>query len=168
MHQAVAAEDLQTSSNEVGHGIEDRMLEILEGVERNLTDLVQGLSLLGVKRCSHCKQFFRASDRGRLFGSNGELVCFECIPAWWPSRRQQLSCEDRQKTETDLVYWLRSFHNARSYPNSRKSPDSQFVKFELTASCLECHGTGMHFEDKRCRYCSGPGTVRIVVPKEPR
>src|ERR1700741_2403955 len=121
---------------------EDRMLEILEGVERNLNDLVQGLSLLGVKRCSHCKQFFRASDRGRLFVSAGETVCFDCISAWWEERREQLSCAERQETESDLVYWLRSFHNARSYRNSSKGPDSQAAKFELTASCLECHGTG--------------------------
>lgn len=140
------------------------MLEILEGVERKLNDLVQGLSLLGVKRCSHCKQFFRTSDRGRLFVGAGETVCFECIPAWWADRREQLSCADRQKTESDLVYWLRSFHNARSFRNSSKLPDCQAVKFELTANCLECHGTG-NLGAKCCRYCSGPGTVRVIVPQ---
>jgi hypothetical protein len=167
MHRAVGTEGFQASLGGARRGAEDRMLEILEGVERNLNDLVQGLGLLGVKRCSHCKQFYRASDRGRLFTSNGETVCFECIPAWWAYRREQLDCEDQQKMESDLVYWLRGFHNARSYRDS-KLPDSNDVKFELTASCHECHGTGMHFKEKRCRYCSGPGTVRIVVPKEPR
>jgi hypothetical protein len=143
------------------------MLEILEEVERNLNDLVQGLSLLGVKRCSHCKQFFRAADRGRLFIGCGETACFECIPEWWASRREQLGCEERQKTESALVYWLRSFHDARSCGDSSR-PRSQAIKFELVATCLECHGTGMHFGDKRCRYCSGPGTVRIVVPRVSR
>lgn len=165
MHQAVEAEDLRSRSNEVGRGIEDRMLGIVEGVERNLNDLVQGLSLLGVKRCSHCQQFFRASDRGRLFGSGGQLVCFECIPAWWAYRRERLSSTDRQKMESDLVYWLRSFHNARSCRDSHHPADPHAVKFELAASCLECHGTGRYLGNKRCRFCGGPGTIRIIVPQ---
>ena len=164
MHRAAGTEDFQSGIRQVRSGSEDRILEILEGVERNLSDLVQSLSLLGAKRCSHCKQFFRASDRGRLFIGAVEFVCFGCIPEWWAYRREQLSCMDRQKAESDLVYWLRSFHRGRSYRNSSKPRDGQAVKFELTASCLECHGTG-NLVDKCCRYCSGPGTVRIVVPR---
>ena len=171
MHRAVGTigtEDSQLNTNGDVAGIENRMFQILEGVERNLNDLVQGLSLLGVKRCSHCKRFFRASAPGVLFETRGDVVCFECIPAWWPLRGEQLSWEERQRTEGDLVFWLRGFHNARSYNDSNKPAEDQAVKFELVASCLECHGTGRSLGDKRCRYCCGPGSVRIVVPQRSR
>lgn len=163
MQRAVPGRDFGIDKN--GNGDENRLFELLEGVERNLSHLVQGLSLLGVKRCSHCQRFFRASQPGVLFAAGDQMVCFECIPAWWPSCREQLSCEDRQKTEGDLVYWLRSFHDARSFCDNGKPPETGSVKFELLANCLECRGTGTYLGDKRCRYCSGPGTVRIVVPK---
>lgn len=166
MQRAVAGKNFRVDGNE--NGDQNRLFELLEGVERNLSDLMQGLSLLGVKRCSHCLRFFRASQPGVLFGAGDQQVCFECIPAWWPLYRQQLSCEHRQKTEGDLVYWLRSFHNARSYHEDSKPPESESVKFELLANCLECRGTGTYLGDKRCRYCSGPGTVRVVVPKAAR
>lgn len=139
-----------------------------KGVERNLNDLVQGLSLLGVKRCSHCKRFFRASAPGVLFETRGNVVCFECIPAWWPLREEQLSCEERQRAEGDLVFWWRGFHNARSYNDSNKPAEDQAVKFERVASCLECHGSGRCLGDKPCRYCCGPGSVRIVLPQRSR
>ena len=165
MHQDVRAEDFRTNGNGVENGREDRVSEILEGVERNLNDLVQGLSLLGIKRCLWCRKFYRA-EPGALFAGAGGLVCFECIPAWWPARREELSCGDRQKTETNLVFWLRSFHNARSFNGSGKPAGQHAVKFELVASCLECRGTGTYMGDKRCRHCAGPGSVRVVVPSK--
>lgn len=168
MHRAVVGKDFRIDGNGTEAGLERRMFELLEGVERNLSDLVQGLSLLGVKRCSHCQRFFRASQPGVLFGAGDQLVCFECIPAWWPSRREQLTCEDRQRAERDLVYWLRSFHNARSYRDSSKPSETEPAKFEILANCLECRGTGIYLGDKRCRYCTGPGTVRIIVPERSR
>jgi hypothetical protein len=167
MHQGVKTEEYRTdkyraNGNSAGDSME-RVSELLEGVERNLNDLVQGLSLLGVKRCSWCRKFYR-SDPGRMFSSGGETVCFECIPAWWPARREQLPCAERQEVEGNLVFWLRSFHHARSFSGSHKPSEDQSVKFELLASCLECRGTGTYLGDKRCRYCAGPGTVRVVVP----
>ncbi|HEV2468904.1 MAG TPA: hypothetical protein VGS78_06895 [Candidatus Sulfotelmatobacter sp.] len=137
---------------------------MLAAIERNLNDLVQALNLLGVKRCGHCKKFFRTSNPGALFAAAGEVVCFECIPAWWPLRREQLTCEQRQDTEANLVFWLRNFHSARTLHGSAKLKPNVDVKFELLAKCLECRGTGTYLGDKRCRYCSGPGTVRVIVP----
>jgi hypothetical protein len=169
MRQSVAATgELPNEGGEVLGGQEAQVTEILARVEQNLNDLAQGLSLLGVKRCSQCKNFFRSSDRGALFGSDGELVCFGCVPAWWAARREQLSCEDVQKTESDLVFWLRSFHNARLMKHSNKPDEDQPVRFELVASCLECRGSGTLLGDRRCRYCDGPGTVRVIVPEKGR
>lgn len=168
MHRAVGTDELRIDANVVRDGLEQRMVEILEGVERNLNDLVQGLGLLGLKRCSQCRRFFRSSDPGALFGGGGELVCFECIPEWWPSHRERLTCEERQETESRLVFWLRNFHNARTLNGAGKLKGNQTVKFELEAHCLECRGTGIYMGDKRCRYCAGPGTVRVMVPEVAR
>ncbi len=162
------ASEFGINGNEVREEQEDEVMEILARVEHNLNDLAQGLSLLGLKRCSWCKRFLRSSDPGALFGGDGELVCFGCVPAWWPSRREQLSCEDRKKIEGNLVFWLRSFHNAHLVKDSRKTSENQPVKFELVASCLECRGTGTLMGDRRCRYCDGPGAVRVVVPERTR
>jgi hypothetical protein len=164
MHPGVANEN----SGLNGNGADARVSEILKGLESELHKLVQGLSLLGIRRCSCCKRFFRCSDAGALFGSAGEFVCLECIPRWWPSRRERLSCAEQRETESDLVFWLRSFHNARTVHGSNGLEPDQAVWFELLASCLECHGTGVYLGDKRCRYCAGPGTVRVIVPKRSR
>lgn len=168
MHRAVVTENFRVRSEETQESTQGRLFQVLERVERNQNELAQGLSLLGVKRCSHCRKFFRASDPGSLFAVKAELVCFECIPAWWHSHREQLICADRQKTEIDLVYWLRGYHNARSYVGSSRPDDDQPAKFEFVANCLECRGTGKYLGEKRCRYCSGPGTVRIIVPQRSR
>jgi len=168
MHPVVANESSGINGNGIRNGADARLSEILEGLENELNDLVQGLSLLGIKRCSWCKRFFRSSDPGALFSGAGELACFECIPVWWPSRREQLSCAERQETEGYLVFWLRSFHNARTVSGSNGLKQDKAAKFELLASCLECHGTGVYLGDKRCRYCAGPGTVRVIVPERSR
>jgi hypothetical protein len=168
MHPGVANENSGLNGNGIRNGADARVSEILEGLENELNDLVQGLGLLGIKRCAWCRRFFRSSDPGALFGGAGESVCFECIPLWWPSRREQLSCPEQRATEGDLVCWLRSFHQARTVHGSNRLKRDQAVKFELLASCLECHGTGVYLGDKRCRYCAGPGTVRVVVPERSR
>src|SRR5215469_13679635 len=165
MHPGVAQENSGIDGNGIRNGADARVSEILEGLESELHDLVQGLSLLGIKRCSWCKRFFRSSDPGALFSGAGEFVCFECIPGWWPSRREQLSCAERQETEGNLVFWLRSFHQAHTVHGSKGPKLDQAVKFELSATCLECLGTGVYLGDKRCRYCAGPGTVRVIVPE---
>jgi len=66
-----------------GNGADARVSEILQGLESKLNRLVQGLSLLGIGRCSWCKRFFRCSRSGRvirqrrgihLFGVHSSLV----------------------------------------------------------------------------------------------
>ncbi len=167
MHPSAAGESRIDGANAQA-GQESQLAEMLARVEQNLNNLAQGLSLLGVKRCSRCKNFYRSSDPGTLFSSGAELVCFGCVPAWWPSHREQLSCADAQKTEGDLVYWLRTFHDARLVKGPGKPNQDQAVKFELVARCLECRGSGTLLGDRRCRYCDGPGAVRVIVPAETR
>ena len=52
MNQSAMASELRTNNNLVREAHDDRVTEVLSRVEHNLNDLVQGLSLLGVKRCS--------------------------------------------------------------------------------------------------------------------
>ena len=57
MNQSTMASELRTNNNLVREAHDDRVTEVLSRVEHNLNDLVQGLSLLGVKRCSWCQSF---------------------------------------------------------------------------------------------------------------
>jgi hypothetical protein len=167
MHQAAGVSEVRVDGNGVKEGQLEQLSELLTRVEHKLNGLMQGLSLLGVKRCSWCERFFRASDPGTMFSGGGELVCFGCIPAWWSARREDLGCEERKNLETDLVFWLRGFHNARLVKGSRPT-EKRPVRFELVANCLECRGSGALLGGRRCRYCDGPGVVRVVVHENSR
>ena len=43
---------------------EDSLFATLAHVEHDVDDLIAALALLGVKRCSRCRQFFRCADPG--------------------------------------------------------------------------------------------------------
>ena len=90
---------------------EDSLFATLARVERDLSDLIEGLALLGVKRCSQCRKFFRSADPGALF-DYGQLVCYGCIPDRWSSMSMQLNVSDRERTEGKLASWLRKHHQA--------------------------------------------------------
>ena len=53
---------------------EDSSFETLSHVEHDLNDIIAALALLGVKRCSQCRQFFRASEPGALFDQGWVFV----------------------------------------------------------------------------------------------
>jgi len=146
---------------------EDSSFETLSHVEHDLNDIIAALALLGVKRCSQCRQFFRASEPGALFDQgNGKLVCYECVPAWWPSLSAQLNVADREKIEGKLSAWLRKYHRAEVVKETPgKVLDTSDAEFQIVAKCMECGGSGKLMEGERCRFCNGFGTVRIVVPK---
>ena len=144
---------------------ENSLFESVSRIEHDLVDLVGALALLGVKRCSQCRQFFRSAEPGALFDC-GQIVCFKCIPAWWSSASQRLSVTDRERTEGKLAAWLRKNHRAEIVKETPgKVPDTSNVEFEMIAKCLECSGSGKLMEGERCRFCNGVGTVRIMVPR---
>ena len=60
------------------------------GFDRDLSALIDGLALLGVKDAPNVAEFFRCSDSGALFDA-GDLVCYSCVPAWWSARAPELS-----------------------------------------------------------------------------
>jgi hypothetical protein len=144
-------------------GPSEDLFGTLSRIEHDLHDLIEGLALLGVKRCSQCKQFFRSADPGALF-DYGKLVCFGCIPEWWSSQSAQLGVAGREEIEGKLSSWLRKYHRAQVIKEApAKLPDS--TKLQIVTTCRECRGSGKLLEGERCRFCNGLGTVWIVVPK---
>lgn len=144
---------------------EDSLFATLAHVEHDVDDLIAALALLGVKRCSRCRQFFRCADPGALFDS-GQLVCYNCIPAWWTLTSAQIGVADREQVEGKLASWLRKHHRGEVVKDvPGKVFDAASAAFQIVAKCVECAGSGELMKGERCRFCSGLGTVRIVVPK---
>ena len=144
---------------------DDSLFETLSRVERDLNDLIGGLALLGVKRCSQCKQFFRCADPGAIFECD-QIVCYNCIPDWWSSLSVRVRIDERERIEGKLASWLRKHHRAEVVKVTPGNvPDTTNAEFQIAAKCQECAGSGKLMEGERCRFCNGLGTVRIVVPK---
>jgi len=144
---------------------ENPSFETLVRMEHDLIDVIGALALLGVKRCSQCKQFFRSADPGALF-ENGHIVCYKCIPNWWSSCSVRLGVADRERLEAKLASWLRKHHRAEIVKEAPgKLLDATSAGFQIVAQCAECAGSGKLMEGERCRFCNGFGTVRIVVPE---
>ena len=145
--------------------VENPLFATLARVEHDLNDLIGALALLGVKRCSQCKRFFRLADPGALFDC-GQLVCYSCIPDWWPSESTRLGVEERERVEGKLASWLRKHHRAEIIKVTPGNvPETTNADFQIPAKCQECAGSGKLMEGERCRFCNGLGIVRIVVPK---
>jgi hypothetical protein len=143
--------------------VENSSFETMARVEHDLRDVIDALALLGIKRCSQCRQFFRGADPGALFDCE-KLVCYKCIPDWWSSSSIRLSIADRERIEGKLASWLRKYHHAEVMKETPgKVPDNSNIEFQMIARCLECSGSGKLMEGERCRFCNGAGTVRIVV-----
>jgi hypothetical protein len=144
---------------------EDALPAALTRIEHDLNDLIGALALLGVKRCSECRQFFRCADPGTLFDC-GQLICYGCIPDWWSSMSTRLGVAERERIEGKLASWLRKHHRAEVVKVTPGNvPETTGAEFQLVAKCVECAGSGKLMEGERCRFCNGLGTVRIVVPK---
>jgi hypothetical protein len=137
--------------------------ESVSSIRQDVNDLIHALAILGVKRCSQCRQFFNSSDPGALFDA-GNLVCYGCVPNWWSSLSAQLTVTDREKLEAKLSSWLRRYHGAEVVKEDRgKLPVVDPQQFRIVVHCSECHGSGKLLEGERCRFCNGFGTVWIVA-----
>ena len=132
-------------------------------IDRDLENLRNGLILLGIKPCCHCGTFFRASERSQLFDC-GELVCLDCIHEWWASRSSELSLDDREVTERNLVHWLVNHHRAQVIRKTEEFSETPRQKLRLIVSCARCEGTGASVR-KRCEACDGRGTVCLAISK---
>lgn len=129
---------------------------------KELNDVIDALALLGIKRCAHCRKFFSVINPGNFFGKN-ELVCYGCIPDWWSSRSGEIEVRRREKLETMLESWLRSYHGARIVKEEHgKMPEIASTEFRIVVHCNECGGSGTMLAYERCRFCNGFGTVWVV------
>src|SRR6202795_236788 len=90
---------LQEGPHDLG---DSALFESVSRVEHDVDDLIGALALLGVKRCSQCRQFFRSAEPGALFDC-GQIVCYKCISDWWSSLSQHLGVTDRERTEGKLA-----------------------------------------------------------------
>jgi hypothetical protein len=127
--------------------------------------LKDAFGLLGVSDCSWCRKFLRRTDPGALFDA-GELICYGCIPEWWPQRCAQLSTKERENLEGKLVFWLRDHHHAELFKDPAKLPESSLQELHIVANCLECRGTGKSLGQESCRFCEGRGTVWVIVARK--
>ena len=139
--------------------------DILARHQLELDRMRDALALLGVNACSWCRKFVRRSDPGALFDA-GELVCYGCIREWWPERSTQLGVQERENLEGKLVFWLRDFHNAETFKDLAKLPETSLQELHIVANCLECRGTGKSGGQERCRFCEGRGTVWVIVSRK--
>jgi hypothetical protein len=136
--------------------------ERLASLERGMESLKSGLGLLGIRPCSWCGTFYRRSDAGALCDC-GELVCYDCIPRWWPQRSPELSADARQTVERQLRHWLVSHHNAEVIGKPEDLPKPDRLMLKLVTGCEQCGNTGKTETGGRCHYCDGRGTVWVVV-----
>jgi hypothetical protein len=144
---------------------EQNIEEILARQQQDLDRLKDAFALLGVNACSRCKKFVRRTDPGALFDA-GELICYGCIPEWWPQRCAQLTSKERENLEGKLVFWLRDYHHAETFKDPSKLPESSLQELHIIATCLECHGTGKSLGGDHCRFCDDRGTVWIIVSRK--
>jgi hypothetical protein len=143
---------------------DDSLLETVSRMEKDINNLIGALALLGIGRCSRCRQFFQRSDPGALFDC-GKTICYGCIPDWWTSVSAQVSVNEREQIEGKLAPWLRKYHHAQVVKDGPGAPDIREGDLQIVTCCIECRGTGKILQGERCRFCNGLGTVRIVVPK---
>ncbi len=139
--------------------------QILSRQQLDLDRLKDALGLLGISACSRCKKFFRRTEPGALFDA-GELVCYGCIREWWPQRCAQLTTKERENLEGKLVFWLRDYHQAETFKDPAKLPESSLQELHIVANCLECHGTGKSLGQDHCRFCEDRGTVWVIVSRK--
>jgi hypothetical protein len=159
-----AALDHKNSDSSRRNGEPQSLSEKLVRAERDLTDVIEALALLGIKRCLQCRHFFPSSDPGALFGT-GNLVCYGCVPEWWPAYSGKIDVREREKIETKLSSWLRKYHGAQIVKEERgKTPETNPLEFKIVVHCSECDGSGKLLEGERCRFCNGFGTVWIIAP----
>jgi len=144
---------------------EGSIFETIANLQRDLNAVTDALALLGVRRCSQCKQFFSSTEPGALFDC-GQLVCYGCVPDWWTTVSAKLSVPQREKLEGKISSWLRKYHGAEVVKED-KNAKSEIAphQFQIVVHCTECGGSGKILEGERCRFCNGFGTVRVVANK---
>jgi hypothetical protein len=138
--------------------------EVFARLERDVSQLKEGLALLGARPCGVCGKFNLSSNPGALFAAGGDAVCYACLPDWWLGRCHSLSIPERGSIEHGLMRWLIANHAAKVFHELRELPPPETQYFRLVVACYECKGTGKMGSD-RCRHCLGNRNVWVVTLK---
>ena len=138
--------------------------DLLARQQSELDRMRDAFELLGVNASFWCHKYYRRAEPGALFDAGGKLVCYGCVPQWWP--QAQLTAKERDDLEGKLVFWLKATHNAEVFKDPTKLPDSSLQELHLVAQCLECRGTGKSLGEDTCRFCMGRGTVWVIVSRK--
>jgi hypothetical protein len=133
-----------------------------ENIERDLANMKEGLSLLGIRACSNCGKFFRSSSASDTFSFSGETVCFDCLESWWAALSPTLDLATRNAFEQKLMRWLIDHYDAVVVRDPASLPPSQQADFQLVVNCHECAGTGL-LGKTQCRHCRGNKMIWVVV-----
>ena len=136
-----------------------------EGLERDLANMKEGLGLLGIRPCSFCGKFFRSSGASETFSFSGEIVCYDCLGAWWVARSPELDLATRGAFEQKLMRWLIDNYDARVIRDPSRLPSAHNAEFRLVVTCRECSGSGV-LGNVRCRHCRGNKTIWVIVPRK--
>jgi hypothetical protein len=134
----------------------------LAHIVQELEHLKDGLRLLGVKQCCHCRKYFRCPDGRTLFDA-GQPVCYGCVQDWWLRRAPALGGEERRTVEHKLFRWLVSYHDAKVIPQTEQMPPADGIELKIVAACERCDGTGKDHGGKACGFCGGLGTIWLVA-----
>src|SRR5258708_6447079 len=107
---------------------------------------MRALALLGVARCSECKQFFRCSDSRCAFRCwQTHLLRLHSAMVVFPieSTRHRGSGKSCRKAGVLAAETSRS----QSHEGNTRRPDRQADwKFQIVTTCVECHGSGKLLE----------------------
>ena len=136
--------------------LETSLTRILQELEH----LKDGLGLLGVKQCAHCRRYFRSEDGGALFDA-GQLVCYGCLQDWWLQHSPKLGIDERQRIEHKLLRWLVANHQAKVIRTVKKLPQADQIELKIVVACDQCSGTGKG-AGRECQNCEGRGSVWVV------
>jgi hypothetical protein len=128
-----------------------------------LDKIKEGLKLLGLQQCSCCRKYFKCLDGKNLLNA-GQLVCYRCVSDWWQQRSPQISIEERNAVEHQLLRWLTAYYEAKVIRRPGQMPAPENILLKIVVRCEQCMGAGM-MDGTKCQSCDARGFVWVVVTR---
>jgi hypothetical protein len=132
-------------------------------ISRELDSIRAGLKILGLNQCSCCRKYYLCPD-GKNLVNVGQQVCYRCVGGWWEQRSPQVSIEERNTVEHQLLRWLTAYHGAKVIRRPGQMPAAEDIQLKVVVRCEQCLGTGLS-DAAKCLNCDGRGFVWVVVSR---